>query len=82
MSTCFMRSYMKKNGVSWDMFWEEMSPKLKKGMSAQNYGKVWEYDCRRSFSDFPPGEKHLCFSAQNLEPVFVQQNRSKAVCGD
>ena len=77
MSTYFMRSYIKKNGVSWDGFWEEMFLKLKKGMTAQNYGKVWEYDCCRPLSDFPPGEKHLCFSAENLEPVFMSENRPK-----
>ena len=75
MSNPTIRSSLKKNNISWDTFWEKMFLKLKEGMTTQNYGEVWEYDCRRPFHDFPPDQKHMCFMVENLEPVFVHQNK-------
>ncbi len=81
MST-HLRTIVERNGVSWESFWEEMFRKLEKGMTAQNFGEVWIFDGRQAFSTFPPDEKHFFFSVQNLEPMFVRQNRSKALCED
>src|SRR5215469_7671684 len=67
-------------GCSFKEFKKIMGPKLRNGMTWNNYGKIWEWDhiipCY-SFDWTDPRSERLCHHYSNLQPMLKSANRSK-----
>ena len=49
-------------------------------MTRENYGEVWEVDHIRPICSFDlsdPEQVKACFHHSNLQPLFIEENRSK-----
>ena len=67
-------------GCSIDTYKDFLELRFSKGMSWDNYGKVWEIDHIRPCASFDltdPKQQIECFNYRNTQPLFSNQNRSK-----
>lgn len=73
-------SYFDKLGYTKYDFIKHIKRKFKKGMTLNNHGEIWEidhivpvckFDCRKK------DQYKKCWSLKNLQPLYVQENRSK-----
>ena len=58
----------------------ELIPKFRSPMTRENYGEVWEVDHIRPICSFDlsdPEQVKACFHHSNLQPLFIEENRSK-----
>ncbi len=57
-----------------------LEARFKPGMNWENYGKVWEIDHKIPCAFFDlsqESQQRACFNYQNLQPLFVFENRQK-----
>ena len=71
-----LRSIVERHEINWESFWEELSLKLEDGMTAQNFGEVWILDHGEAYSECADAREY--FNVDNLQPVFVSENRPKS----
>ena len=68
-------------GCSWHMLRDWLESKFKRGMTWDNYGKVWHIDhimpCA-SFDLTKPDQQRACFHYSNLQPMFAVENIKKS----
>ena len=68
-------------GCTFKEAWEiDLVPKFRHPMTRENYGEVWEVDHIIPVSSFDLSDLEqvkACFHHSNLQPLFIEENRSK-----
>lgn len=67
-------------GCTIDQFLGHLEINFQEGMNWENYGKVWEMDHKKPCALFDltdPAQQRACFHWKNIQPLFLQENRSK-----
>ena len=69
-------------GCTFEEAWKiDLIPKFRFPMTRENYGEIWEVDHIRPVSSFDlsdPEQVKACFHHSNLQPLFIEENRSKS----
>jgi len=63
-----------------DEVWARLEAQFKPGMTRDNYGTYWEIDHAEPCAKFDltdPEQQRACFHFSNLQPLTVEENRSK-----
>jgi len=63
-----------------EYLWQYLEKKFKKGMTRENYGKVWHLDHIIPCIAFDPTNiehQKICFHYTNLQPLFAEENLKK-----
>jgi len=67
-------------GIDRERYKEYLKKKFKKGMTLENYGKVWHIDHIKPSSSFTfrnNNDLKKCFNYKNTQPLFKSENLSK-----
>ena len=75
---CKSATTEKMLGCTWEEFREHMRNQFVEGMTFDNYGSAWHIDHIVPCAAFTAEEQRICWWYKNLQPLWAQDNQSKA----